>query len=404
LNNFKETKIKKISFMINLTRCAYRIKMFLNFRNVFYSLLVFFYSLIGQNTRYPKYLLKFESEIAKFFNSKYALTFSNGTTALNAILYSLGVGKKSKVLISKLSFPSVISSILRMGATPVYLDFDKDLQIILADKEKIISSEFLLITHIYGIPQNISLIKKFFEINPKLVLIEDISHAQGAKIEKKFAGTVGRASFMSMQGDKSIGAGEGGIAFTSDEKIYNKMIYLMHLNRPNKNNPKLNLLSKVGFLGKGRMSPIGAVWASRDLKTLKKRNIILREKFKIIYDALNNFKDLNFPSINNFEDLGGFYYGFPVFIKSNKILGLLKKYFYINKYNWPHLDKSEKFNDPEKFMGLIYGSDPNIDEVFAASNDLRDDLYFFDLSNLIYMNNFRIKKNIFKFKILINET
>ena len=152
------------------------------------------------------------------------------------------------------------------------------------------------------------------------------------------------------------------------------------------------------------MSPIGAVWVSKDLKTLEKRNFILREKFKIIYNELNHFEDLNFPSINNFENLGGFHYGFPVFIKSNKILGLLRKYFYINKYNWPYLDKSEKFNDPEKFMELIYSSDPSIDEVFAASNDLRDDLYFFDLSNLICMNNFTIKKNILKFKKLINET
>lgn len=81
---------------MKLIRYFLKIKELLNFRNIVSSLWIFFYSLTSQNTRYPKYLLKFELEIAKFFNIKYALTFSNGTTALNAILYSVGVKKKAK--------------------------------------------------------------------------------------------------------------------------------------------------------------------------------------------------------------------------------------------------------------------------------------------------------------------
>ena len=374
-----------------------KIKKFINFKNIVASLWIFFYSLTAQNTRYPKYLLKFELEIAKFFNIKYALTFSNGTTALNAILYSVGVKKKSKVLISKLSFPSVISSILRLGAIPIYLDFDKNLQIKKLDKKEILNANFLLITHTFGIPQNMLLINKFLEINPELILIEDISHSQGAKIENFFAGTLGVASFMSMQGDKAISAGEGGVAFTNSEKIYNKMLYLMHLNRPNKENQKFNLLSKIGFLGKGRMSPIGAVWALRDLANLKKRNVILRKKFKIIYDGLKSCKKLSVPTINNFDNIGGFYYGFPVFVNSHQTLQFLKKYFHINKYNWPHLDRSEDFNDPDKFINLIYSLDPNVSKVFEKSNDIRDDLYFLDLKSLLFMNNYLIKKKILNF-------
>jgi len=263
--------------MSNLSRYIYKVKTFLSLNNIFASIQYFFYSLIGQNTRYPKYLLKFEYQAAKFFNTKYSLTFSNGTTALNTILYSIGVKKNSKILISKLSFPSVISSILRIGAVPQYLDFDHNLQIALPDKLKIKNSQYLLITHAYGIPQKISTIKKFLSINPSLIIIEDISHAQGAKVENNFVGTLGDVSFMSMQGDKAISAGEGGLALTNKEEIYNKLIYLMHLNRSNKNNTSMNLLSKVGFLGKGRMSPLGAISASKDLKNLSKRNKILRK-------------------------------------------------------------------------------------------------------------------------------
>lgn len=389
---------------MKINKYFFKIKTFLNFQNIFSSIQYFFYSLIGQNTRYPKYLLKFEYQAAKFFNTKYSLTFSNGTTAFNAILYSIGVKKNSKVLISKLSFPSVISSILRIGASPQYLDFDHNLQIILPDEEKIKNSHYLLITHAYGIPQNISMIRKFLKINPKLILIEDISHAQGAKIENNFVGTLfSAASFMSMQGDKAIAAGEGGLVLTNQEEIYNKMIYLMHLNRTNRENKKLNLLSKIGFLGKGRMSPLGAISASKDLKNLSKRNQILRKKFQIIYCGLNAIEEISFPIIDNFGNIGGFHYGFPFFTKSSKILKLLKKNFHIINYNWPNLDKNEKFNNPEKFLELIYNSTPNIDDVFKKSNDLRDELYFFDLSETIYSSDGSIRKKVKKITDFINE-
>jgi len=208
-----------------------KIKYYISPSNLISSISIFIYSLIGQNTKYPKYLKKFEIKIANFFNVKYALSFSNGTTAFIAILYAIGVKRNNKILISKLSFPSIISSILRLGAIPIYLDFDKDFQIKKIDKEKILEAQYLIITHAFGIPQNKNTIDYFLNINPRLIIIEDISHSQGAKIDNNPTGSMCLASFMSMQGDKAINAGEGGVAFTDDEKIYNRMIYLMHLNR-----------------------------------------------------------------------------------------------------------------------------------------------------------------------------
>ena len=79
------------------------IKDYLNIYNIGSSLKIFFYSIIKQNTRYPNYLLDFERKTSSYFGSKYALTFSNGTTACTALLYSLSVKKGSKVLISKLN-------------------------------------------------------------------------------------------------------------------------------------------------------------------------------------------------------------------------------------------------------------------------------------------------------------
>ena len=101
---------------MRVIRILIYVKNCLSFRNIVSSFKIFLYNLLKQNTRYPNYLLNFEKEISKYFGSKYALSFSNGTTACTALLYSLGVKKNSKIILSKLTFPSVVSSILRVGA------------------------------------------------------------------------------------------------------------------------------------------------------------------------------------------------------------------------------------------------------------------------------------------------
>tara|TARA_B100000989_G_scaffold298880_1_gene290690 strand:- start:2382 stop:3545 length:1164 start_codon:yes stop_codon:yes gene_type:complete len=373
---------------------------YLNIRNIKLSLIVFFYTLLKKNTRYPQYLLNFEKKVSDYFGSKYALSFSNGTTACTALLYALGVKKNNKVIISKLTFPSIISSILRIGAIPIYLDFDKNLQIKFDTNNKLIQeADFILITHAYGITQDYDKINTIRKINSKIILIEDISHAQGAKNNNKLVGTEGLGSFMSMQGDKAISAGEGGVVITNSEEVYNRMFYLSHLNRKNLNNDKINSLSRIGLIGKGRMNPLGAISAISDIKNLKKRNNILIEKIKILYTELKYFEEIDIPVINNYNNLGGFHYGVPFFCYSEKIINKLKNNFNILGYNWPYLDLNENFQDPEKFLELIYKQDFKIDNIYGKSNDIRDNLYFFELKELMSLTKNEITKRMIISKI-----
>ncbi len=383
-----------MNFFVLINKIKY-FKNYFSLDNINSSIKIFFYSILKQNTRYPKYLLNFEKKAGKYFDSKYALSFSNGTSACNALLYSIGIRKGSKIIISKLTFPSVVSSILRIGGKPIYLDFDKNLQIKYnSDDSKIIREcDFILITHAYGIPQNFEIIQSILNLNKKLILIEDVSHAQGAKIDKKLLGTLGIGSFMSMQGDKAINAGEGGLVLTNNENIYERLIYLSHLNRKTSEKSSVNLLSKIGFIGKSRMSPLGAITALSDIKKLDKRNASMREKVKIIYEGLKNFKNFEAPEIDNYENLGGFHYGIP-FFGDMETLDELKKFFKISAYNWPILDSDEHFCDPDKFLKLIYSNEPKIDNVFKKSNDIRDSLYFFDLSQLMIFSKQKIESNI----------
>ena len=58
-----------------LKRFLINLKEYFSFSNIKSSLTISFYSFLKQNTKYPKYLLNFESQISKYFGSKYALTF-----------------------------------------------------------------------------------------------------------------------------------------------------------------------------------------------------------------------------------------------------------------------------------------------------------------------------------------
>ena len=146
------------------------------------------------------------------------------------------------------------------------------------------------------------------------------------------------------------------------------------------------------------MNPLGAITALNDLKNLKNRNKILRKKIRVICDKLGDFNNLDVPNIDDYQNIGGFHYGFPFFCNSEKLLEKLKSEFKIVKYNWPILDSNEAFHDPEKFINLVYDDQIKVTDVFDKSNDLRDELYFFDLKKIEKFNISLIKNKLILIK------
>tara|TARA_Y100000816_G_scaffold283002_1_gene259352 strand:- start:5075 stop:6184 length:1110 start_codon:yes stop_codon:yes gene_type:complete len=351
------------------------------FNNFFYSLKVFFYSLANWDTKYPNYLLKFEERVSKYFKSKYCLTFSNGTTAATSLFYACGIKENSLVLISKLSFPSIISLLLNLRCKIVYLDVDKNLQVILPEDDVLDKADFIILTHAYGFPQNINTINKLNFKNIKI--IEDFSHSQGAKIEDKFTGTIGLGGFSSMQGEKAISSGEGGIVLTNFDNINRKMLAFHHINRPVKND---KYLTKIGILGKGRIHPLGIPKAIQSINNLEKRNKIFFKKIMIIKKFFKGSDKIYLPEIFENTKVGGFHYGIPFFLLNNEFLSNLSKNFKIVKYNWPALDSLESYKDFHSFNKMIYSDEIKFDDVFNY-NDARENLYFFELNFIKNLSN-----------------
>ena len=94
-------------------------------------------NLIGNEKKYIKncldnnwistagnFINKFEKEIAKFTNSKYAISFVNGTSALHIALKVIGVTKDTEVIVPTLTFIAPVNAIIYNGADPIFMDCD----------------------------------------------------------------------------------------------------------------------------------------------------------------------------------------------------------------------------------------------------------------------------------------
>lgn len=172
--------------------------------------------IIGKNVK------EFEKEIAHFIGTKYAISCGNGTDALILALEALGIGEGDEVITTPYTFFATAEAISKVGATPVFVDVDKDTYNINSNliEEKITSKTKAIIpVHIFGQPADMD---KIMEISKKykLYIVEDACQAIGAKYNDKMCGSIGDIGCFSFFPTKNLGAyGDGGILTTNSEKL-----------------------------------------------------------------------------------------------------------------------------------------------------------------------------------------
>ena len=190
------------------------------------------------------YVDKFESDIAHFVGSKYAVSTVNGTSALHISLMISGVEPGDEVLTQALTFIATCNAITYMGASPVFIDVDintmgmspKALISFLQNntykkngrlhnkntKKKIIAC---IPMHTYGIPCRIIELKKICD-EYGIVLIEDAAESLGSFSGNKHTGTFGSLGIFSFNGNKVITTGGGGMIVTDDEDLAKRAKHL----------------------------------------------------------------------------------------------------------------------------------------------------------------------------------
>ncbi|MDO8498730.1 MAG: DegT/DnrJ/EryC1/StrS family aminotransferase [bacterium] len=216
---------------------------------------------------------EFEEKFSHYHHVRYALGTSSGTAALYSIFVGAGLKEGDEIICPSYTFFATISPIFFTGAVPVLCEVQEDGNIDPNSIEKLLTpkTKAIIVTHMWGIPCEMDRITKIAKKH-HLFLFEDCSHAHGATYKGKLVGTFGDAAAWSLQGQKNVTAGEGGIMLTRNKDIYYRAMLLGHFNKRcmkeiNKNN-KLYKFAVTGMGLKLRMHPLGAAIANEQFDYL----------------------------------------------------------------------------------------------------------------------------------------
>jgi perosamine synthetase len=177
-------------------------------------------------------IARFEKRFAGYHGIEFGLLHSTGTSALLAMYYAAGLQPGDEVICPCYTFPATVSPLAILGAVPVFCDCGPDSNIDPAKIEPLISrrTKAIIVTHMWGRSCEMAQIAKIAR-SYNLRLFEDCSHAHGARYGGQLVGTFGDAAAWSLQAQKTVAAGEGGILLTNDEELYARAVLLGHSNK-----------------------------------------------------------------------------------------------------------------------------------------------------------------------------
>jgi dTDP-4-amino-4,6-dideoxygalactose transaminase len=168
----------------------------------------------------------FEDKFATYCGTKYAVGLNSGTDALILTLQAYGIGEGDEVIVPPNSFLASASAVALVGATPVFVDVNKQFTIDYSKIEASITpkTKAIMPVHLTGRPADMDEINEIaFKHN--LLVIEDAAQAVGAKYKGKKIGSIGNAGCFSLHPLKNLSAGgDGGMITTNDKELYDYLL------------------------------------------------------------------------------------------------------------------------------------------------------------------------------------
>src|SRR5664280_2268100 len=168
---------------------------------------------------------QFEQAFIRRHGTAYGVAFANGTVALAAMYLACGLGLGDEVIVPSLTFISSATSVLHVGATPVFAEilpgtFDLDP----ADVRSRITArtKAILAVHYGGQPADMDSLREV-AAEAGIVLLEDAAEAHGACLHGRPVGGLGTAAMFSFTPTKNITTGEGGLVTTNSAALADAM-------------------------------------------------------------------------------------------------------------------------------------------------------------------------------------
>jgi dTDP-4-amino-4,6-dideoxygalactose transaminase len=175
----------------------------------------------GVGAEQPHEVDSLEREFAAHVGRTYALAVNGGSSALICGLIGAGIGPGDEVIIPAYTWNATANAVLASGALPVLAEVDDSLTL---DPEDVVRkvtprTRALLPVHMRGAPSDMDALTTIAKEHG-LVLVEDVCQAAGASFRGKRLGTFGDAGAFSLQFNKIITTGEGGVMVTDRQDLY----------------------------------------------------------------------------------------------------------------------------------------------------------------------------------------
>ena len=171
------------------------------------------------------HVARFEAAMAAYCGVAHAIGVASGTDALALSLAALGVGPGRAVVTTPFSFFATASTIVRVGARPVFADVDPDTLNVDPAAAAVAADAAgeaavgIMPVHLFGRLAPMPALRDVAKARG-LWLVEDAAQAVGARAGGVAAGAFGAAGCLSFYPTKNLGGlGDGGMVLTNDAAV-----------------------------------------------------------------------------------------------------------------------------------------------------------------------------------------
>ncbi len=240
----------------------------------------------------------FEKDLTDYTGAGHAAALSTGTAAIHLALILLGVQRDDEVVCQSFTFSASANPIIYQGATPVFVDSEKDTwnidPVLLEEavKDRISNGrkpKVIIFVHLYGMPAKVNEIKAVAD-KYGIPLIEDAAEGMGSLYGDRHVGTFGDIGILSFNGNKIITTSGGGALLSDNEDYVKKARFLATQARDNAPHYQH---SEIGY--NYRMSNICAGIGRGQMKVLNDRVKQRRKNFEYYKEVFSRYEGITFP-------------------------------------------------------------------------------------------------------------
>lgn len=206
--------------------------------------------------------------------------------ALAAGLAALGVGPGDEVIVPAYTWIATPAAVLLVGGIPVIAEVDEALTLDPQDVEEKVTSRTRAVipVHMRGAPCDMDGIMGV-AARHGLSVVEDTAQALGASYRGRRLGTIGDIGAFSLQFNKILTSGEGGLILTNDQKLFERAL-MFHDVAAGQRAELRNLKTFVATTC--RMSELQGAVALAQLGKLNGILSDMRRNFSAIKDSLDD--------------------------------------------------------------------------------------------------------------------